>query len=712
MPDAPRYDDEELLKIVGEERKRSIGFGEGDNGELQAARVKALAYAKGDMADIPSLPNRSAVVDTTVADAIETVLPDIMEVFVGGEDVATFIPQGEQDEDAAQSETDYVQYLVFEENPGFLVLYSALKDSLLTRLGVIGWWWEEDERDEPVATVPAELSDAAQQMLGEGIEAQETEDGSVALSKKSLRGKVCIKAFPSEDFTIAPDATSLRETTYCAVRCRARVQDLIARGIDAEKARELKPYTQLSGTVHQERDRAGESQAPEDDATADLRTVEYRDHYIRLADGDGDLTIYRVTTDAEERVLLDKEEVSQIPFAAFTPYIVPHRFHGESVADKLIEVQKIKTVLMRMALDSGYFALNQRMTVDETKCGEFTIADLLANEPGRPIRVKGEGAVLPVSAGVLNWDPWQALEYAATVAESRSGIVRNAQGLNPDTLHDTAKGALALITAAQKRVRMIARVFAETGVKDLFLGVHALLRSGYSGEGKTYASPSFKRGKQWQEMQPANFPQRDGMTVHVGVGSAGREHDMMVAQQRLELMNNVMQIPGVGQMVTDPGNVHNALSAWERSAGTKDANRYWSDPKGKPPPPPQPDPEMAKAQGQLQVQQAKAQADVQLAHAKAQSEAQLAAQKHQGDLEASAVQGQRDHELKMAQLQAETSLKRWQVEQELELKRESLAAELAMKREVALLQARSSHEVGMAKVEASVQQPEPGGEPG
>jgi hypothetical protein len=133
LPDAPRYDDEELLKIVGEERKRSIGFGEGDNGELQAARVKALAYAKGEMADIPSLPNRSAVVDTTVADAIETVLPDIMEVFVGGEDVATFIPQGEQDEDAAQSETDYVQYLVFEENPGFLVLYSALKDSLLTR---------------------------------------------------------------------------------------------------------------------------------------------------------------------------------------------------------------------------------------------------------------------------------------------------------------------------------------------------------------------------------------------------------------------------------------------------------------------------------------------------------------------------------------------------------------------------------------------------
>src|SRR4051812_11199010 len=96
-----RYSDDDLLKIVGEERKRSIGFGEGDSGELTSARETALAFYKGDMLNVSaehkvaSLPGRSKAVDSTVADAIETVLPDVIEVFVGGEDVATFIPQGE-----------------------------------------------------------------------------------------------------------------------------------------------------------------------------------------------------------------------------------------------------------------------------------------------------------------------------------------------------------------------------------------------------------------------------------------------------------------------------------------------------------------------------------------------------------------------------------------------------------------------------------------
>jgi hypothetical protein len=308
------------------------------------------------------------------------------------------------------------------------------------------------------------------------------------------------------------------------------------------------------------------------------------------------------------------------------------------------------------------------------------------------------------------------------VAESRSGIVRNAQGLNPDTLHDTAKGALALITAAQKRVRLIARIFAETGVKDLFLGVHALLRSGYSRRGQDLRQPDLQaRQRSGRTMRAGQLPA--ALTPWPCMWASARpasEHDMMVAQQRLELMNNVMQMPGVGQMVTlTDGNVHNALSAWERAAGTKDAGPLLDRPEAR-----QAKPRRSSTRSSQNPEMAKAQAAATAAAGAgpgrrtagpregAVRRAACRRRSIRTTLKASAVQGQRDHELKMAQLQAETSLKRWQVEQELELKRESLAAELAMKREVALLQARSSHEVGMAKVEASVQQPEPGGEPG
>ncbi len=634
MPDICRYTDDELLRIVGDERRRSIGFGDGDGGELTAAREKALGYARGEMGDVPSLPNRSSVVDTTVAEAVETVLPDVMEVFCGGEDVATFVPQGEADEAAAQEESDYVGHVVFTENEGFLTLYTAIKDALLTRTGIVHWWWEEEARTETCAVVPEAMAElaaaAAPAVLGGSVEAETWDDGTVALKRMRTRRRVRIRAFPSEDFTVAPDTVSLREATYCAVRDRPRVQDLIARGIDAELARGLPAYAPIDGAVSLARDGAGEGDMGAEAATGDLRTVEVRDHYVRLADDDGRLEVWRITTDAEERTLLDREKVEQIPFAALTPYITPHRFYGESVADKLIAVQQIKTVLLRNHMDSIYFALNQRMEVDMSRAGEFTISDLLRNEPGVPIRVKAAGAIQAVAAGALNVDTLSSLEYAATMAEARSGIVRNAQGLNPDTLHDTAKGALALIGAAQKRVRMIARVFAETGVKDLFLGVHALLRRGH-GSSEACGPAAAKLKNRWRQVRPGDWPERCAMAVHVGVGSAGREHDLAVAGQRLELMEKLVGLPGAMGTLIDAANLHNGLVAWERAAGGKAPELYWSSPEGKAALPRTPEPNV-----------------------------------------------------ELAKLQAEMALKRYQVDAELKLKRDQLAAELALKRDLAM----------------------------
>jgi hypothetical protein len=291
-----------------------------------------------------------------------------------------------------------------------------------------------------------------------------------------------------------------------------------------------------------------------------------------------------------------------------------------------------------------------------------------------------------------------ALEYAATMAESRSGIVRNAQGLNPDTLHDTAKGAMALITAAQKRVRLIARVFAETGIKDLFLGVHCLLRTGHTED---HAPMTAKLGNSWKQTQPNQWPERCAMAIHVGVGSAGKEHDLIVASQRLEIVERLIQMPGAMGSLIDGKNIHQGLIAWERAAGTKAPEQYWSDPANAPPQPEKPDPEMAKAQAQMQLEQAKAQGSLQLEHAKAQA-------KSQSDAESA----QRDHELAMARLSAEIDLKRYQVDQELGLKREQLAAELQLKRELGFAQAEVSHNVGMAKVSAATSSVEAGGEPG
>lgn len=713
-----KYDDEELLKLVGDERKRSIGFGEGDSGELTADRERALSYNKGIMNDVPSLPNRSRAVDTTVADAIETVLPDVLEILIGGDDVATFIPQSEQDEGKAQQESDFVAHVVMTENEGFLNAYTVCKDALLTRTGIFYWWWEENQKEETQHNVPAELAEHAPMLQavaaqgGDDLDAEEQDDGSVNLNQTKLYGKVCIKAVPPEDFTVAQDAVSLRDATYCAMRDRPRVQELIARGVDPDLARALKPYSMRNDSVEQARDEAGEHNQPQDGGTGDLRIVEVRAHFIRLAGANGELTVWRVVTDAEETVLLEKEEVGLVPFAAITPYIVPHRFYGESVADKLIEVQKIKTVLWRAGLDNIYFALNQRMEVSDVAANEHTIADLLRNEPGVPVRSKTGEAVRPISAGPLNVDTFAALEFASTMAESRSGIVRNAQGLNPDTLHDTAKGALALMGAAQRRVRMIARIFAETGFKDLYLGVHAMLRTSYT-EGHAPASAKLKN--KWATVQPNTWSERNAMTIHVGVGSGGKDHDLVVASQRLEMMQQaVMEQGGTQGPIVDADNLHAALAEWERAAGSKRADQFWSDPSdpNAPKPQPKPDPAMAEVQGKLQIEQARVQAKTQGDAQAAQADMALQDAKHQAQMAADAEQGAQKLQLQREQMQMEGQLKREQAAAELQMRREIAAQELELKREVALLQAHQTHEHNMAKVTASVQQPQVGGEPG
>jgi len=552
-------DDEDFLRLVAEERKRSIGFDHDD--ELSAAREKALNYVKGEMPDVPSLPNRSRAVSTDVADAIETALPDLVEIFVGGDDVATFQPAGPQDEEQAQAETDYVNAVIFDQNPGFLLFYSIIKDALTCKIGVSKSWWEEvsevvETRHEGLAPEawPA-VRALAEGQGGEVREVREAPEGvSFTLRRTVTEGRQRNMAVPPEDFTFAADTVSLREATYCAMRSRPRAQALVDQGYDAALVDRLPEYSGSDDALDLARDTAGESERRAGGRDRSMRTVEIVEHYIRVdADGDGKTELWRVTTGGGDTVLLEKEKVELIPFAAITPYIVTHRLLGHSLADLLLEVQRIKTALLRMLLDSGYFALNQRLEVATDRANQWTISDLLRNEPGAPIRSKTGDAVRPVTGGGLNFDVTGALEYISTVAEGRTGIVRNAQGLNPDTLHDTADGARRLIAAAQKRIRMIARVFAETGVKDLFLIVHELLRK---NGGPTTAQ---LRG-QWARIDPSTWPSRKGLRIEIGVGSGGREHDLLAGSQLIGLMAQAVQVQGgMNGPLVRPENVYAAV---------------------------------------------------------------------------------------------------------------------------------------------------------
>jgi hypothetical protein len=354
-------------------------------------------------------------------------------------------------------------------------------------------------------------------------------------------------------------------------------------------------------------------------------------------------------------------------------------------------------------LDSGYFALNQRHEVAMEKANAFTITDLLRNEPGVPVRSRSGDAVKAISSGGLDFDAFGA----GVFLDGRRGAHRHCPqrpGAEPDTLHDTAKGAMALMTAAQKRIRLIARIFAETGVKDLFLGVHALIRKNPTKIGKV------RLRNKWVDVDPTQWGERNDMTIEIGLASGGRDHDLMATNTLLQTMETVVTLQGgVNGPFANADNIHKALSRLPRALGLK--GEYFMDPKDAQPQQPKPDPAMAEAQGKLQLEQAKAQGHLQLEDAKWQAQSQMQQQQAAADAEIAMQRMQMEGDLKREQLAAELGLKREQLQAELALKRELAYAELDLKREQITMGAMTDmHGINVdAEVASSVHT---GGEPG
>ena len=324
LASALEVDEDYLLRVCLEAERESVGF-ENDY-DLSHDRIEALNYFRGYMPDMAVPENRSKAQSTDVADAIETVLPDLVEIFIGGEDVATFVAENAGDEAAAKQETEVVNNTILRQNDGFDLVYTAIKDALLSKTGVIKWWWETHDRstseqftgkslyelglarqaaaNDPwtfVEDVRQDLFDVevAREALQNGLPAPQP-SFSFTVRYDGRGGRVCVETVAPEDFSVARDTVKLREATYCSMRSRPRAQDLIATGYDADKVATLPPYgaPSLADQVQQARDTAGEQTQFMAASQSDpyLRQVQIVEHFIRLVGDDARPATWRVVT--------------------------------------------------------------------------------------------------------------------------------------------------------------------------------------------------------------------------------------------------------------------------------------------------------------------------------------------------------------------------------------------------------------------------------
>lgn len=606
---------------------------------LSAERSRALDYYMGDVsADMPTLIGRSKVVSSDTADTVDGLMPSLMDIFAGTDMPVRFAPVGPEDIEAAEQETEYVNHVFWQLNEGFLVLYSMIKDALLSKLGLVKIFWEEveDEQRETYEGLPEDslallVSDPNVEIVEQTESQGETGEPlyDVVVVKREKKGKARVVPVPPEEFGISRRARTIQDAHYCFHEVVRRQDELIDAGYDEAQVRALPGYVANDSAEAQARDTVDEStQSGDDGYNKETRAIRVTEHYI-IADchGDGKPRLYRITTGGEGDgdILMrdgkpDIEPADFIPFAGMTPIIIPHRLFGRSVADLVRDIQQIKTALLRALMDNAYLANNPRVEVPESHASDQTLDDLLVSRPGGIVRTKLPGGLTVIKHPDIGAHVFPLMEYQDATREWRTGVTRQGQGLDADALQNqSATAANQLHNAAQAKMKLIARIFAETGVKDMFRLLHATIRM--HGQ----KQDTFRLRNTWVAVDPRNWRTREDMTIDVGLGTGGPTEQlanfMIVANVQKELL-----MGGKAHMVPDE-KLFNSFREICKITKHRDPELFVARPDPNNPAPPPPDPKMMELQAKAEIEKVQAQADIETQQLKTQSEITLAERK-------------------------------------------------------------------------------------
>jgi hypothetical protein len=118
-----------------------------DGTDFQQRRVRALEYYRGDMKDLENEDGTSEAVTHDVKDVIGWILPGLMRVFFGTDDLGQFYPVNEEDEEHAEQATDFINYVVMTECDGYTTFWDVFHDALLFANGIVKHWWEETKKE-------------------------------------------------------------------------------------------------------------------------------------------------------------------------------------------------------------------------------------------------------------------------------------------------------------------------------------------------------------------------------------------------------------------------------------------------------------------------------------------------------------------------------------------------------------------------------------
>jgi hypothetical protein len=609
--------------------------------DISPIRAESTRYYRGDPFG-NEVDGRSQVVSRDVRDSVQAVLPSMMRVFFGSEKVVEFVPRNANDMAMSEQATDYLNYIVRQDNDAIAIFYSVFKDALMNKGGFVKWWWDDsievqthtfeglDEgalgmilqeegveavsvEGRPVSGIPPEQ---IQQMEAQGQPPPQIYDVEIKRSRK--RDQVKIETMPPEEFFVDAAATSLDDAMVVGHRTMSTVSDLVALGYDRDMLDDHLSDEFAFVDSDEYSARYSNTDMPGPVSAYERKRVLYTEAWCYIDyDGDGISELRRVCTVGNNYEVVNNEPADSIPFAMFSCDPEPHVFFGSDIADLTKDIQRVKSAVLRGMLDSLSFALYPRTGVVE---GMVNIDDVMNPEVGSIIRMRQPNMVQQLDVPFLGKDAFPMIQYLDSMKEARTGQTAASQGLDPDVLQSTTRAAVtATIKGAEQHLEMMARLFADS-FKRMFKGVLKLVITHQDRERVV------RLRDEWVPIDPRVWDSTMDCSVSVGLGVGTIDERLAVLNQVAIRQQEALEKLGPNNPLVGLGQIRNTLAKMLEISGYPDSSQFFKPlPLDYEPPPPQEPPKPSPEEMLLQAQMA----DIQARAQTEQQKLQLAAMKQQ-----------------------------------------------------------------------------------
>ncbi len=527
----------------------------------------------------PILSKTSDLVSTDVADTIEWALPSLMKVFTGSDEVITIAGVTEEDDTKAETMQELLVYQLQRQNNFFTILYNWIKDSLIVGVGIIKCYWE---RTEGYATETAVLNNEALQALTQtGVTVENIQgpdqfgDFTVTYQLPYYRKNAPkLENILVSEFLYSPDAKSLEEANFVAHKRKVTMSYLREREAQGVYANidDIRVNGNYNGmNTDQVEQVIGDNYVDinKDEQTARQEVVIYECYTKIDINNDGILEDMIITICGDTIIRMEQNYMGRHPFFAISPTKDPHRIWVKrSYAELIGELQDLKVALTRQIMQNVALTNDPKMLLDESA---INIDDFVQGR--KVIRMKAGHSMnevaMPMNITPLAPQTFQFLEWIEGQKENRTGITRYNQGLDANSLNKTATGISAILGQSAQRLELVARMFAETGLSELFRFMVSLNQKFIDQQ--TVIRLTNKELK----ISPEDLDGSFDLIVNAGISIATKESTIMATQT---LLTALIQANAGGYMVSTPENIYNLFKKWIESIGFKNYGDYITDP--------------------------------------------------------------------------------------------------------------------------------------